>query len=204
MLACHVAHEDLLLRAPLFAAMPRAVVAELAARATRRKARRGQRIMARSEAALVTLITGRIEVVGDGLVIRSLVPPAVAGISLTVGAAPSAELRAAEDCDLVVVPATTVAAVLRRHPEAAIAAIAHLAGVIAELSAEIEALRRHGLAERVRHRLVQLGRGRREIAITHARLAEEVGGTRANVSRALARLERQGVLRRRRGVIALR
>jgi DNA-binding GntR family transcriptional regulator len=32
----------------------------------------------------------------------------------------------------------------------------------------------------------------------------EVGGSRANVSRALAQLERAGVLRRRRGVIALR
>jgi DNA-binding GntR family transcriptional regulator len=38
----------------------------------------------------------------------------------------------------------------------------------------------------------------------HAALADEVGGSRANVSRALARLERAGVLRRRRGVIALR
>lgn len=199
-----MAHEDLLLRSPLFAAMPRAVVTELAARATRRKVRRGQRVLARHEPALVVLLTGRIEVVGGGLVIRSLVPPAVAGVSLAVGAAPSAELRAAEDCELVVVPATTVAAVLRRHPEAAIAAIAYLASVLAELSAEIEALRRHGLAERIRHRLAQLGRGRREIAITHAQLAEEVGGTRANVSRALARLEREGALHRRRGVIALR
>lgn len=204
MLACRVAHEDLLLRSPLFAAMPRIVVTELAARAIRRKARRGQRVMARHEPALVVLLTGRIEVVGDGFVIRSLVPPAVVGVSLAVGAAPSADLRAAEDCELVGVPATTVAAVLRRHPEAAIAAIAYLASVLAELSAEIEALRRHGLAERIRHRLAQLGRGRREIAITHAQLAEEVGGTRANVSRALARLEREGTLRRRRGVIALR
>jgi CRP-like cAMP-binding protein len=125
-------------------------------------------------------------------------------VSLAVGAPPSAELRAAEDSAVIVLPAAAVAAALRRHPEAAFAAIAHLAGVIAELSAEIEALRRHGLVERVRHRLAQLGHGRREIAITHAALADEVGGSRANVSRALARLERDGVLRRRRGVIALR
>jgi CRP-like cAMP-binding protein len=195
---------DLLLRSPLFAAMPRAVVAELATHAVRRRVRRGHRVMARRDAALVVLVTGRIELVGDGVVIRSLVPPAVAGVSLAVGAPASAELRAAEDVAIVVVPAAAVAAALRRHPEAAFAAIAHLAGVIAELSAEIEAVRRHGLVERVRHRLAQLGRGRREIAITHAALADEVGGSRANVSRALARLERAGVLRRRRGVIALR
>lgn len=195
---------DLLLRSPLFAAMPRAAVAELAVHAVRRRVRRGHRVMARRDAALVVLVTGRIELVGDGLVIRSLVPPAVAGVSLAVGAPPSAELRAAEDSAIIVLPAAAVATALRRHPEAAFAAIAHLAGVIAELSAEIEALRRHGLVERVRHRLAQLGRGRREISITHAALADEVGGSRANVSRALARLERDGVLRRRRGVIALR
>ena len=195
---------DLLLRSPLFAAMPRPAVAELAVHAVRRRVRRGHRVMARRDAALVVLVTGRIELVGDGLVIRSLVPPAVAGVSLAVGAPPSAELRAAEDSAIIVLPAAAVAAALRRHPEAAFAAIAHLAGVIAELSAEIEALRRHGMVERVRHRLTQLGRGRREIAITHAALADEVGGSRANVSRALARLERAGVLHRRRGAIALR
>jgi CRP-like cAMP-binding protein len=96
-----------------------------------------------------------------------------------------------------------VAAALKRHPEAALAALAHLGGVIADLSSEVAALRVHGLASRVRHRLEQLGRGRREVAITHARLAEEVGGTRANVSRALAQLEREGIVQRRRGRIEL-
>jgi CRP-like cAMP-binding protein len=194
----------LLVRSPLFAAMPRAVVDQLAARATRRRARRGQRVLARSDAALVAVVTGRLELVGGGAVIRSVVPPSVLGVSLAVGAQASAELRAAEDAELIVVPADAVAAALRRDPEAAVAAIAHLAGVVAELSAELEALRRHGLVERVRHRLAQLGRERREVAITHAQLADEIGGTRANVSRALARLEREGVLRRRRGRIELR
>jgi len=55
----------------------------------------------------------------------------------------------------------------------------------------------------IRHRLAQLGRERREVSITHAQLADEIGGTRANVSRALARLEREGVLRRLRGRIEL-
>jgi CRP-like cAMP-binding protein len=194
--------ESLLLRAPLFAAMPRAAVDGLAARATRRRAKPGQRV----RAELVMVVTGRLEV-RDGseadVVIRSLVAPAVAGISVALGAPPSAELWAAEDSELVAIPADAVAAALKRHPEAALAAIGHLGGVIAELSAEVAALRKHGLVERLRHRLAQLATGRREIAITHARLAEEVGGTRANVSRALARLEREGAIRRRRGRIEL-
>ncbi len=198
---------DLLLRSPLFAAMPGKVVDALASRASRRKLRKGQRVLARGEASVVVLLTGRLEVVADHgddvVLIRSLVPPAVVGISVAVGAEASAEIWAAEDVELVVVPADAVAAALRRYPDAAIAAIAHLGGVIAELSAEVAALRIHGLVGRVRHRLQQLAAGRREVSITHARLAAEVGGTRANVSRALARLEREGVIRRRRGVIEL-
>jgi len=195
---------ELLLRAPLFGAMPRPTVDALAARATRKKTKRGQRVLARSEAALVLALVGRIEVLADdGTVVRSVAPPGVFGVSLAVGATATAELRAAEDGELVVIPADAMAAALRRNPEAAIAAIGHLAGVIGELSAEIEALRRHGLVSRVRHRLAQVGAGRREIAITHGQLADEIGGTRANVSRALARLERDGVIKRRRGRIEL-
>jgi CRP-like cAMP-binding protein len=195
---------ELLLRAPLFAAIPRAVVDALAARATRRKVKAGQRVLSRSDAALVLVVVGRVAVVADdGTPIRSVGPPGVFGVSLAVGAPATAELQAAEDCELVVVPADAMAAALRRNPDAAIAAISHLAGVIGELSAEIEALRRHGLITRIRHRLAQLGAGRREIAITHADLAREIGGTRANVSRALARLERDGEIRRKRGRIEL-
>jgi len=104
-----------------------------APRAGSARVRRGHRGMARRDAALVVLVTGRIEPAGDGLVIRSLVPPAVAGVSLAVGAPPSAALRAAEDSAFVVLPAAAVAAALRRHPEAALAAIAHLAGRLAGL-----------------------------------------------------------------------
>jgi CRP-like cAMP-binding protein len=195
----------LLARSPLFAALPPATLAELAARAKRRRVKRRTRVLGSSDAALVVLVAGRLELVGDErVVIRSVVPPATIGLSLALGAPASAELVAAEDSELIVVPADAVAAALRQDPAAAVAAIVHLADVIAQLSADFETLRRHGLVDRVRHRLAQLGRGRREIAITHAQLADELGGTRANVSRALARLERQGALRRRRGRIELR
>lgn len=198
---------DLLRRSPLFAAMPHRAAEGLAVRAIRRKLRKGQRVLARGDAAVVVVLTGRLEVVADRgdevHVVRSLVPPAVAGISVAAGAPASAELWVAEDAELALIPADAVTAALRRYPEAALAAIAHLGGVIAELSAEVAALRVHGLGERIRHRLQQIAAGRREVAITHARLAEEVGGTRANVSRALARLEREGVIQRRRGRIVM-
>jgi CRP/FNR family transcriptional regulator len=197
---------ELLRRAPLFAAMPDRVVAELAARATRRRLKRAQRVLGRGDATVILLVTGRLEVIGEaeGGVVRSLVPPAVAGISVAAGAVATAELLAAEESEIVSLPAEAVKAALRRYPEAALAAIVHLGGVIGELSTEVAALRVHGLVERVRHRLRLLAAGRREVVITHALLAEEVGGTRANVSRALARLERDGEITRKRGRIQLR
>jgi CRP-like cAMP-binding protein len=198
---------DLLRRAPLFAAMPAKVVDGLAARATRRTLRSGQRLLTRGDAAVVVLLTGRLEVVSDQgdevELVRSLLPPAVVGPSVAAGAQASAELWVAEDAELALVPADAVVAALRRHPDAALAAVAHLGGVIADLTAEVAALRVHGLVERVRHKLRRLAHGRRELSITHARLADEVGGTRANVSRALARLEHEGAIRRRRGRIEL-
>lgn len=196
--------ETLLVRSLVFSALPSPALGELAARATRRRARRGHRVLGRTGGALIVLVTGRLEVIGDsGLVVRSVVPPAVVGLSVALGAPGTAELRAAEDSDLIVIPPAALANVVRRHPEAAFAVIVHLGTMIGFMSAELEALRRHGLVERIRHRLRQLGHGRREIAITHAQLADEIGGTRANVSRALARLEREGVVRRRRGRLEL-
>lgn len=199
---------DLLVRAPLFAAMPSPIVAALAGRATRKQVRKGQRVLSRGErAAVVVLVTGRLEVVADQgdavTLVRSLLPPAVVGLSVAAGAAPTAELWAAEASELLVLPAADVAAALRKYPEAALAAIVHLGGMIGELSMEVAALRVHGLASRIRHRLAVLGRGRHEVEITHARLAAEVGGTRANVSRALAQLEAEGIVQRRRGRIEL-
>src|SRR5262245_21558546 len=107
--------------------MPRTTVDALAARATRKKVKRGQRVLARSDAALVLALVGRVEVIADdGMVICSVAPPGVFGVSLAVGAAATAELWVVEDCELVVIPADAMAAALRRNPDAAIAAIGHL------------------------------------------------------------------------------
>lgn len=114
-----------LVSAPLFAAMPAAVVATLAGRSTRKQVKKGARVLSRGDrASVVLLVTGRLEVVADHAdevtLVRSLLPPAVVGLSVAAGALPSAELWAAEACELVVVPADDVAAALKKHPEAAV------------------------------------------------------------------------------------
>ncbi len=195
----------LLLRAPLFAALPRPELVRLASAASRRRLRSGAHAHGIGDRFVLALVTGRLEVVGeDGEAVRSLLPPAVVGVSMVAGVDATAELRAAEPSEVLVVPASAFAAVLRRSPQAALAVVAHLAALVAELSLELQALRRHGVVERVRHRLRQLGASRRVLSITHAQLAAELGASRANVSRALARLEEQGLVRRQRGRIELR
>ena len=138
---------ELLAHSPLFAALPARVRDGLAARASRRRARAGQRVLARHDPVVIVVVTGRLEVVADRgdevAVVRSLVPPAVTGLSVAVDPPASAELWAAEASELIAVPADAVLAALRRYPEAALAAIAQLGGVVAELSAEVAALHRH-------------------------------------------------------------
>jgi CRP-like cAMP-binding protein len=199
-----VTRDELLARSPLWAALPAASRAELAARATRRKFKKGQRLLGAGDRAVVTLVLGRADLIAaDGAVVRSVTPPMTIGVSVAIGAAASAELYAAEAGELLSIPGEAVAATLRRHPDAAVAALVHLADVVAQLSETLEVMRTHGLALRLRYALAVLAQGRRELAITHDELAAAVGGTRANVSRALARLEAEGVVRRRRGRIEI-
>jgi CRP-like cAMP-binding protein len=197
-------------RAPVWAALPAVARAALAARASRRSFRKGQRLLGAGDRHVVTLVLGRADLVSatsvghEPIVVRSLAPPATLGISVALGAPSTAELWARDAGELLAVPGEAVAATIKRHPDAAIAALIHLGAMIGELSDALEVMRRHGLVHRVRAALTALAVGRREVAITHDELAASVGGTRANVSRALARLEDAGFLRRRRGRVELR
>lgn len=201
---------ELMERAPVWAALPAVARAELAARATRKAFRKGQRLLGAGDRNVVTLVVGRADLMSttfaghEPIVVRSVAPPATLGISVALGAAPTAELWACDAGELITIPGEAVVATIKRHPDAAIAALIHLGALIGELSDALEVMRRHGLLHRVRAALTALAVGRREVAITHDELAAGVGGTRANVSRALARLEDEGFLRRRRGRIELR
>jgi CRP-like cAMP-binding protein len=100
-------------------------------------------------------------------------------------------------------PGGEVRALLARHPDVALAILGHLGGLVGALSDEVEQQREQSIAERVALKLSQLGRGRREVRVTHQALADQVGASRENVSRALKALERRGLVRLRRGRIEL-
>jgi CRP/FNR family transcriptional regulator, cyclic AMP receptor protein len=92
---------------------------------------------------------------------------------------------------------------IRSHPRVALEALAQLGETIVKLSDEIEELRFLDLDERLLRVLRRRSKGLREIQITHEELAQQVGATRENVSRALKRLERKGAIACRHGRIGI-
>jgi CRP-like cAMP-binding protein len=195
---------------PVLARLSPAARAELAARGVVRKLPRRRRLFHEGEApdALAFVLSGRLDVARDGehgepIILRRLGPDSVVGLSLAAGAAASADVVAGEATEVLVIPGSLLRALLAREPEAAFAALAHLADLVAALSDELEELRCLDIEERLRRRLARWAASRHEIHVTHAELAAQIGASRANVSRALKRLEAAGVVRRRRGRLEL-
>ncbi len=195
---------------PLFAALDDVDAHALAKAGVRKALRKRQRLYARGERgdALVVVLAGRVDVVratsqGERAVLRTLAPGALLGLSTIAGAVHTADLVAAEASEVLLVAGRDVRALFAKRPELPLAIIRALGDLVSTLSDDVTALRDDDLVTRVRKKVAQLGQGRKEIRVTHAELAAMVGGTRANTSRALERLERSGVVRLARGRIQL-
>jgi len=197
-------------RTPLFASLDREHRRELAAAGRRRSLRRGQQLWRRGARpdSVALVLDGRLDVTrhteaGALVLLRSLAPGSLVGLSTVAGAAHSADVVAGRATQVLVIPGAALREVVAGDPEAVLRWVVQLADYLAELSSDVEELREHDLGKRLRMRIARIGRGRRELEITHGELAAQVGATRANVSRALKRLEAEGILRRRRGRIEL-
>jgi CRP-like cAMP-binding protein len=197
-------------RTAIFASAGKRDLAALARAAKRRRLKRGAVLFARGEEsdAVALVLFGRLDVTrdtedGDLIVLRSLGLDALVGLSTVAGAAHSANVVAGEDSELLIVPGRAVRSLFQRAPHTALAIAVHLADLLGELTDDVEELRLPSIEARIVRRLGRIGKGRRELRITHAELAATIGATRPNVSRALERLERRGVLRRHRGRIEL-
>ncbi len=197
-------------RAPLLAALDAEALARLAAAARVRRYARGQLLWQqgqRQDQAAVVLL-GRLDVCrvtadGERMLLRVLGPGEVVGLSVVAGEAHSADLVAGDALQVALLPGAALRQLFASRPALALAAMARLGDLLRQLTDEMEDLRFADLQQRLRSCLARLGRGRREVRLTHAELAEQVGASRANVSRALKRLERGGLLRCRRGRVEL-
>jgi CRP-like cAMP-binding protein len=175
---------------------------ELARAGVRRSLPRRARLFRRGAKsdAIALVLSGRLHVVADErTVLRSLGPGHLVGLSTVAGAAHSADIVAAEATEVLVLSGRDVRALFSREPALPLALVVALADLVALLSDELRAERGDDVEARVRAKTRALLAGRREVRITHGELAAMVGAERANVSRALARLEANGELVRKRG-----
>jgi CRP-like cAMP-binding protein len=165
--------------------------------------RRGERA-----SSLVVVLSGQLEIRrtlenGEEVKVRTVGSGAVIGLSPALGAAHSADVVAAVESEVLVIPASALRDAFRKDPQIAVRAILQLAEWLADVTDEVDALRASDVLERTRRKLHQLAKGRRELRITHEELAAHVGASRANVSRALKRLETAGEISLGRGRVVL-
>jgi CRP/FNR family transcriptional regulator len=204
-------HAQALGRVPWLAPLGHQVLGQLARASRHVELERGGVIWRRGEIAdgVTVIVEGRVDVIRDNvdgqrMLMRSLEEGDSAGISAGLSGLPhSADLIAATRVTVLVVPSRALREAIRSHPDVALAALAQLGDTIAKLSDEMEELRFMDLDERLSRIIRRRAAGRREIHITHEELAQQAGATRENVSRALKRMERRGVIVCRRGRIEI-
>lgn len=162
--------------------------------------------------AIAVVLAGRLDVVrnteeGERMLLRILRPPAVVGLSTLAGQPHTADIVVGESGRIALLPGASLRTLFARCPALALGIIAQLGQLLGQLTDEVEELRFVELDTRLRRCLERHLGSRRELNLTHEELGQQVGASRANVSRALKRLERRGLIRCGRGrieVVALR
>ncbi|MFH1811675.1 MAG: Crp/Fnr family transcriptional regulator [Pseudomonadota bacterium] len=187
-----------------------AALRDLAKRAVLRQPPRGQLLWARDETAdaVVVVLAGRVDICrntarGARILLRTLGPTELVGLSTVAGARHSADVVAGPELAIAVLPGIALRQAVAANPELGLRMVAHLADLLARLTDEVEALRFEGLDRRLVAYLAKKARGQRELRLTHEELGQHLGATRANVSRALRRLQKRGAVRCHRGRIEL-
>jgi CRP-like cAMP-binding protein len=158
--------------------------------------------------ALGVVVQGRLDLV-DGRelarrrVVRRLEAGDVVGLSIVAGAPQTADFVAKRGLTLAIIPGGVVRRMIRCHSDFALQVIRKLGELVGLLSDEKSEQSLLPLIARIGRWLGRNARGRREIRITHEELAQQVGATRARVSRALKELEKEGYVSLHRGRIEI-
>jgi CRP-like cAMP-binding protein len=188
-------------QSPVFSGLLPEMRRKIAASADIRTFRRAEvlaRELERSEHFLL-LLEGGVEVCryahdGRRTVFRTLYPPAGIGYLLLSGEPHTAELVAAGNAMVALIPVAVMKELFAARPEILYKAIARLAELVDALSSELMEERTLPLLERVRRSIYRNADHRGTLSISHEELAQYVGASRANVSRMLKRLETDGVI----------
>ena len=140
------------------------------------------------------ILSGSVEISrhsaeGIKTVFRRLYPPSSIGYCLLAGKAHSADIIASEPSMLALIPTSTIKHIFNQNPELNFKAIDRLSTLVNTLSTELIEIKTMSLEERVLCTIKRNANNRDELEISHDDLAHIVGASRANVSRALKKLE---------------
>ncbi|HMQ33561.1 MAG TPA: Crp/Fnr family transcriptional regulator [Chloroflexaceae bacterium] len=192
--------------ATLLASLDEATLADTARRARRCQFRPGQQILLEGEAApgLFFVQRGRVRLsrtAPDGREqVLAMVGPGehFDPVPLFDGGPNPSAARAMSPVTCLLLPRDDLLALVRRHPDLALAALSSLAGELRELVVLVEDLAFRSVRARMaRQLLAEAAGGAAEL--THQELAERAGTVREIAGRALRRLAEEGLVRLERG-----
>ncbi|MEI6180053.1 MAG: Crp/Fnr family transcriptional regulator [Chloroflexales bacterium] len=192
--------------APLLASLDVATLADVARRARHCSFRPGQQIMLEGEQppGLFLVQRGRVRLsrmATDGREqVLAMVGPGehFNPVPLFDGGSNPSTARAMSPVTCLLLPRTDLIALLRQHPDLALAMLSAMAGELRELVRLVEDLAFRSVRARLaRQLLAEAGEGAAEL--THQELAERAGTVREMAGRALRRLAEEGLVRLERG-----
>lgn len=191
---------------PFFSGLDARTLADISSRTRRYSFRPGDQIMYEGEQppGLFAILQGRVrlsctapdgreqvlDMVGEGEIFN-MVP-------IFDGQPNHTNARAMSPVECLLLPRKEMLALLRAHPDLALAALHAMAGQLRELVGLVEDLAFRSVRARLaRQLLAEAAEGSAEI--THQELAERTGTVREMAGRALRRLSQEGLVRLERG-----
>lgn len=195
---------------PVFSGLPEAIRDRIADQAGFKTFARGA-VIARelsSPDRFVLLLEGGVEICrsrddGTRVVFRTLYPPAGGGYLLLSGQPHTADVVAAGPAQVALLPVAALRSVFDANPQLLYRTITRLAEFVDQLSEELMEQRTLPLVDRLRNAIYRNADRQGELRLSHEELAELVGSTRANVTRALKRLADAGTITTDRRVIRI-
>lgn len=195
---------------PIFSGLPEEIQDRIADQAFLKTFERGE-VIARelsSPGQFILLLEGGVKICrdrddGTRVVFRTLYPPAGVGYLLLSGQPHTADVVAMDSARVALLPAAALRSIFDANPQLLYRAITRLAELVDQLSEELMEQRSLPLLERLRNAILRSADQRGELRLSHEELAELVGASRANVTRALKRLAASGAITMDRRVIRI-
>jgi CRP/FNR family transcriptional regulator len=191
---------------PLFSTVDDQTLAEVSSRTWRYSFRPGQQIMLEGEQppGLFVVLQGRVRLSctapdGREQVLDMVGPGEIFNMVPIFDERPNhTNARAMSPVDCLLLPREDMLALLKAHPDLALAALSDMAGQLRELVSLVEDLAFRSVRARLaRQLLAEAAEGTADL--THQELAERAGTVREMAGRALRRLAEDGLVRLERG-----